>query len=124
MNVTATIREIGSCVCNKRVMLLLTQRDLALMAGVSERLIRSLEAGEASGIGLDMLLAILGVLDMTIELSDYAVSAEPDLDQRYSEILKGVVSYSYFGAEMSEASHELTSTQRKEGLGPVTSSGS
>jgi transcriptional regulator with XRE-family HTH domain len=43
-----------------------TQKQLAEKAGVSERLVNALEAGDAKGIRLDKLMAIYGALDMRL----------------------------------------------------------
>ncbi|MEE8682939.1 MAG: helix-turn-helix domain-containing protein [Coriobacteriaceae bacterium] len=43
-----------------------TQKQLAEKAGVSERLVNALEAGDAKGIRLDKLMAIYTALDMRL----------------------------------------------------------
>ncbi|MGN0072006.1 MAG: helix-turn-helix domain-containing protein [Atopobiaceae bacterium] len=43
-----------------------TQKQLAEKAGVSERLINALEAGQAKGIRLDKLMAIYDALDIRL----------------------------------------------------------
>lgn len=48
----------------------MTQKQLANKAGVSERLVRSLEMGSASGIGLEKLAAILSSLNLTMAVVD------------------------------------------------------
>ncbi|EHF02969.1 hypothetical protein HMPREF1008_00010 [Olsenella sp. oral taxon 809 str. F0356] len=59
-------RQMGQAVRTKRLELGLTQRELAGKAGVSERLVLSLEQGEATGIRLDKLLGILGSLGLSL----------------------------------------------------------
>lgn len=57
-------RQIGILVRSARKRQGFSQKELARRAGVSERLILSLELGDAPGIHLDKLLSILGALNM------------------------------------------------------------
>ncbi|WP_368501940.1 helix-turn-helix domain-containing protein [uncultured Olsenella sp.] len=59
-------RQMGQAVRSRRLELGLTQRELADKAGVSERLVLSLEQGEATDIRLDKLLGILGSLGLSL----------------------------------------------------------
>ncbi|WP_072500690.1 MULTISPECIES: helix-turn-helix domain-containing protein [Olsenella] len=59
-------RQMGQAVRSRRLELGLTRRELADKAGVSERLVLSLEQGEATGIRLDKLLGILGSLGLSL----------------------------------------------------------
>ena len=70
MNATVLARSIGTRVRSRRLVRGLTQRQLAEIAGVSERLIRLLEAGEAPGIGLEKLALILTPLGLELRLVD------------------------------------------------------
>lgn len=70
MNATVLARSIGIRVRSRRLVRGLTQRQLAEIAGVSERLIRLLEAGEAPGIGLEKLALILTPLGLELRLVD------------------------------------------------------
>lgn len=61
-------REIGQSVQARRASLSLTQKQLASIAGVSERLVRSIEAGDAQGVGLTKLEAVLAPLGLELRL--------------------------------------------------------
>lgn len=50
-------------------MLGLTQKELADQAGVSERLVRSLEMGTAYGIGLEKLVNIISPLGLSLSVT-------------------------------------------------------
>lgn len=62
-------RNIGKLIRSQRKEQGLTQRQLAAKAGVSERLIASLELGDATGIRLDKLLPILDALELSLFVS-------------------------------------------------------
>lgn len=64
-NITAP-RQAGLYVRKVRESKSLTRGQLAAKAGVSERLLASLELGDATGIRLDKLLAVLGTLGITL----------------------------------------------------------
>lgn len=59
-------RQVGQYVRDKREELGLTRPQAARRAGVSERLLASLELGEAPGIRLDKLMAVLHALDLEL----------------------------------------------------------
>lgn len=59
-------RQIGLYVRRVREVRGLSRKCLAQRAGVSERLMASLELGDATGIRLDKLMAVLGALDMSL----------------------------------------------------------
>lgn len=61
-------QEIGQNVQARRSSLNLTQKQLASIAGVSERLVRSIEAGDAQGVGLTKLEAVLAPLGLELRL--------------------------------------------------------
>lgn len=60
--------RLASGVRGRRVALRLSQRDLAELAGVSERFVRFVEQGKPS-IQLDLLLALLDTLGLELELA-------------------------------------------------------
>lgn len=102
MNATNTSRWIGQEVRSKRTTLGITQAQLAEASGVSERLIRSLEQGEAPGIGLDRLTSVLTVLGIELTLSGRTRPAVPDIrDDEYSKLLESAVA-----SWTKEAAHE------------------
>lgn len=63
-------RQIGYIVRRQRSEAGLTQKQLAKQAGVSERLVISLELGDATGIRLDKLLQVLSALDLSLAVVD------------------------------------------------------
>lgn len=67
---SSTIRRIGGIVRARRKNLELTQRELAVRAGVSERLVVSLELGDAPGIRFDKLLLVLEALGLSLSVAD------------------------------------------------------
>jgi transcriptional regulator with XRE-family HTH domain len=70
-------RQIGLCVRNARKEQGLTQRELARRAGVSERLVLSLELGDAPGIRLDKLMSVTQALGIRL----FAEPPLPGADQ-------------------------------------------
>jgi y4mF family transcriptional regulator len=62
----------------RRTALRLTQRDLADMAGVSERFVRFVERGKPS-VQLDSLIAVLDTLGLELRIADRAGRAERSL---------------------------------------------
>ncbi|WP_291339070.1 helix-turn-helix transcriptional regulator [Corynebacterium sp.] len=62
-----TPEDIGTAARTRQVELGLRQRDLADLAGVSERLIREIERGKP-GLRLDTLLRVLDVLGFQLTL--------------------------------------------------------
>ncbi len=63
-------RNVGAFVRASRLSRGMTQRQLAERAGVSERSVLSLEMGDATGIRLDKLMAILKALDARLYISE------------------------------------------------------
>lgn len=92
MDAAGVSRWMGREVRSKRTALGLTQAQLSKESGVSERLIRSLEQGEASGIGLDKLTSVLDALGIEFALSDGSRVPKPDArDDEYSALLESAV---------------------------------
>lgn len=81
-------RQAGIYVRRSREAQGLTRAQLAAMSGVSERLLASLELGDASGIRLDKLLAVFDALGLSLAAqgekiaSPAAVSALTPTPQR------------------------------------------
>lgn len=73
-----TPRQAGIYVRQARETQGLTRAALAKKAGVSERLLASLELGDAIGIRLDKLLAVFGALGL-------ALAAQGDIDESKNE---------------------------------------
>lgn len=73
-----TPRQAGIYVRQARETQGLTRATLAKKAGVSERLLASLELGDATGIRLDKLLAIFDALEL-------ALAAQGDIDESKNE---------------------------------------
>lgn len=69
-----TPRQAGTYVRQAREAQGITRAVLAKKAGVSERLLASLELGDATGIRLDKLLAVFGALGL-------ALAAQGDIDE-------------------------------------------
>lgn len=65
-----TPADIATAARTRRVELGLRQRDLAELAGVSERLIREIERGKP-GLRLDSLLRVLEVLGYQLTLTQF-----------------------------------------------------
>lgn len=65
-----TPAELGEAARARRIELGLRQQDLAVLAGVSERLIREIEKGKPS-LRLDTLLQVLDVLGFRIALTGF-----------------------------------------------------
>lgn len=73
-----TPRQAGIYVRQARESQGITRATLAKKAGVSERLLASLELGDATGIRLDKLLAIFNALGL-------ALAAQGDIDESKNE---------------------------------------
>lgn len=73
-----TPRQAGIYVRQAREAQGITRAALAKKAGVSERLLASLELGDATGIRLDKLLAVFGALGL-------ALAAQGDIDGSKNE---------------------------------------
>lgn len=94
------IRQIGQSVHEKRSSEGLTQQQLAEKAGVSERLVRSIEKGDAVGARLDKLVAVLSALglELTVMGADGRLdSRQPSdfIDAEYEDLLNQRVSAWY-----------------------------
>ena len=61
-------RELGNSIKDRRKFLKITQEDLADIAEVSERTLRSIEKGEANP-ELDSLMKICEVLGLSIDIN-------------------------------------------------------
>ena len=94
------LSEIAASVQQRRRQLNLTQKELASMADVSERSVRSLEAGKAYGIGLENLVAILAPLGLCLSCDGVSTSKKslaaqeigPDpQDLKYESLLQQAV---------------------------------
>ena len=68
------LKRLAAEVRARRASLRLTQRDLADMAGVSERFVRFVEQGKPS-IQLDSLVAVLGTLGLELQVTGRASQA-------------------------------------------------
>lgn len=76
----ATPRQAGIYVRRARERQGLTRAQLAEAAGVSERLLASLELGDATGIRLDKLLAVFDALGIGLAARGDAIArAQPDI---------------------------------------------
>ncbi|ACL41709.1 type II toxin-antitoxin system Y4mF family antitoxin [Pseudarthrobacter chlorophenolicus] len=75
---TTAMDLVAAEVRARRAALRLTQRDLADMAGVSERFVRFVERGKPS-VQLDSLLAVLDTLGLELRIADRASQAERSL---------------------------------------------
>lgn len=90
-------QEIGQSVQARRNSLSLTQKQLASIAGVSERLVRSIEAGDAQGVGLAKLEAVLAPLGLELKLAGAghpkgeSVSPAHARDDEYEMLLQSAV---------------------------------
>lgn len=90
-------REIGQSVQARRASLGLTQKQLASIAGVSERLVRSIEAGDAQGVGLTKLEVVLAPLGLELRLvgaghpKDESTSSAHFRDDEYEMLLQSAV---------------------------------
>lgn len=79
-------RQAGMYVRQARQMRGWTQKTLAAEAGVSERLVNGLEAGEARGIRLDKLMKLLDALGMQLLVAMPASRKESAEPPRAEEI--------------------------------------
>lgn len=70
-------RQAGIYVRRAREAQGLTRRQLAHACGISERLLASLELGDAPGIGLDRLLAVFSALGLTLQVAGCPQEKEP-----------------------------------------------
>ena len=115
------VTQLGSQVYTARTTQGLTQSMLATRAGVSERLIRYLEKGQAQSVQLNKLLAILSALGLDLSIctqreagqyvsgeSEQRASDKPSLydstvdDQEYEALLQKAVSSWFDEAVMTQ----------------------
>ncbi len=78
------LEEIGQRIASERKRNKLTQRELAIAAGVSRPTIDLLENGRATEIGYSKLARILSVLGLELHLQTIA-SERPTLDDLLKE---------------------------------------
>lgn len=89
METVVLTRKIGRDVRAKRTASGMTQGELAAQAGVSERLVRSLEAGVATGISLENLVKVLNVFGIRLAVGEEApVQGDSDGGREYSMLLR------------------------------------
>lgn len=94
------IRQIGQIVREKRSGEGLTQRQFAEKAGVSERLVRSIEKGDSVGVQLDKLVAVLSALGLRLSVvgaEDQTAMRQPSdfIDAEYEELFDRQISVWY-----------------------------
>ncbi|WP_165043363.1 hypothetical protein [Adlercreutzia sp. ZJ138] len=97
MNATTFINTVAAAVRERRHTLALTQKQLASMAGVSERLVRLIEAGQAPGVGIEKLAMVLSPLGLELALEGdvYHAAASEDTsaeNDEYERLLQYAVS--------------------------------
>ena len=91
MDTSTFCREIGRQVRLERGAAGLTQRELADRGGVSERLVRSIEKGEAGGVSLDRLISVFSQLGIDIRLADMSEAPASTQDDSYDALLRQAV---------------------------------
>lgn len=74
-------RQAGAYVRRAREHQGLTRRRLAQMAGVSERLLASLELGDATGIRLDKLLMVFEALGLALLARGEGISSQKEAEE-------------------------------------------
>lgn len=86
------LRDVGRRVRDARTAAGITQRQLAALSGVSERLVRSVESGEARSISVDRLAAILSQLGLDLRVEERPpVETPTEQDALYSSLLRQAV---------------------------------
>lgn len=92
MDLTMFLRDIGRRIRSARAEAGFTQGQLASSAGVSERLIRSVENGEARNVSIGRLVSILNQfgLDLYVGKID-PTGAQVSQGSEYSELLQQAV---------------------------------
>lgn len=98
-------RQAGIYVRRSREAQGLTRAQLAVAAGVSERLLASLELGDATGIRLDKLLAVFGALGLSLAAQGEKIAAPSPLsthaaDRRQNSRPIKAVATSYDDADL------------------------
>ena len=83
--------EIGYAVKRRRAQLGMTQEQVARASGVSKRCVWSIELGENSGVQLDKLTSVLGVLglDLVLAEGDAPASRQPQVDNSAAVVEDG-----------------------------------
>lgn len=92
MDATILLRDIGRSVREARTRVGITQRQLATRAGVSERLVRFVENGEARNVSIGRLISILDQLGLDLRVGDGGCTETPVAqDASYSNLLQQAV---------------------------------
>lgn len=94
-----TPRQAGIVVRQKRRELEMSQRELAVKARVSERLVIMLEKGDATGIRLDKLLQVLGALGLGMSIGGVGeeagqpseLQADPSAREEYDDAFRQLI---------------------------------
>ena len=81
-------RQAGIYVRRSREAQGLTRAQLAEAAGVSERLLASLELGDATGIRLDKLLAVFGALGLSLAAQGEGIAAGSGSSANLTELVR------------------------------------
>lgn len=84
-------RQVGLYVRRAREAQGLTRRQLAHAAGVSERLLASLELGDAQGIRLDKLMAVLAALKLSLMVQGEGIAPKGYDGASPSDMERGVL---------------------------------
>lgn len=91
MSTVALLRDIGRSVGEARKSAGLTQKQLAALAGVSERLVRSVENGEAQNVSISRLISIMEQLGLDLCVVGSSVVEPVTQDASYSDLLQQAV---------------------------------
>lgn len=91
MSATTLLRDIGRSVEKARKGAGITQRQLAALAGVSERLVRSVENGEAQSVSISRLISIMEQLGLDLCVVGSSVVEPVTQDSSYSDLLQQTV---------------------------------
>jgi transcriptional regulator with XRE-family HTH domain len=84
--------ELGRRVAQARREQDVTQEQLALLSGVSLRLIGQLENGKATGIGLEKLLSILNTIGLDLDVVPIGPGVRSQADIEYEEMAMKAIS--------------------------------
>ncbi|MDJ1122403.1 helix-turn-helix domain-containing protein [Olsenella sp. YH-ols2217] len=84
-------RTLGACVRETRRAQGLTQEELAEGADVSERLVRQIEKGTATGISLDRLVRVLSFLGLGLQLKSGPIPVARSQGEEYTATLQSVL---------------------------------
>ena len=93
MSTATLLRYIGQEVRTARKSAGITQRQLAALANVSERLVRSVENGEAQNVSISKLASILEQLGLGLHVDNGAIEqwAPVTQDPSYGDLLRQAV---------------------------------